>query len=188
MIRQLAVRLPAQPGLGPVEVHFAPWGSDAASVARATSGFSMIDADRALAASPYAREYALAQQLRAATTDPDDYVRKVIARVQRDARYTESPPSPGRLAPLDAFLFRDRAGYCQHFAGATALLLRMGGVPARVVAGFSPGSRDGADPRHPRPRRPQLGRGLLPAPGLGDLRPDARRLAGAVPADRHRCR
>ncbi len=71
-------------------------------------------------------------------------MRKVIARVQRDARYTESPPSPGRLAPLDAFLFRDHAGYCQHFAGATALLLRMGGVPARVVAGFSPGSRDGA--------------------------------------------
>jgi transglutaminase-like putative cysteine protease len=144
VIRQLAVQLPAQPGLGPIQVHFAPWGSDAASVARAASGFSIIDADRALAASPYAREHALAQQLRTATTDPYDYVRKVIARVQRDARYTESPPSPGRLAPLDAFLFRDHAGYCQHFAGATALLLRMGGVPARVVAGFSPGSRDGA--------------------------------------------
>jgi transglutaminase-like putative cysteine protease len=144
VIRQLAVRLPEQPGLGPIQVHFAPWGSDALSVARAASGFSVIEPDEALAASPYAREHALAQQLRSATTDPYDYVRKVIARVQRDARYTESPPSPGRLAPLDAFLFRDHAGYCQHFAGATALLLRMGGVPARVVAGFSPGSRDGA--------------------------------------------
>jgi transglutaminase-like putative cysteine protease len=144
VIRQLAVRLPAQPGLGPIEMHFAPWGSDAASVARAATGFSVIEPDQALAASPYAREYALAQQLSGATTDPYDYVRKVIARVQRDARYTESPPSPGRLAPLDAFLFRDHAGYCQYFAGATALLLRMGGVPARVVAGFSPGSRNGA--------------------------------------------
>src|SRR6185369_2136665 len=46
---------------------------------------------------------------------------------------------------LDAFLFRDRAGYCQHFSGSTALLLRMGGVPARVATGFSPGSRDGGD-------------------------------------------
>jgi transglutaminase-like putative cysteine protease len=144
VIRQLAVRLPAQPGIGPIQVHFAPWGSDAASVARAASGFSVIEPGQALAASPYAREYALARELRGATTDPYDYVRKVIARVQRDARYTESPPSPGRLAPLDAFLFRDHAGYCQYFAGATALLLRMGGVPARVVAGFSPGSRDGA--------------------------------------------
>ena len=69
-------------------------------------------------------------------------MRNVIARVQRGARYTETPPAPGRLAPLDAFLFRDRAGYCQHFAGAMALLLRMGGVPAAVAAGFSPGSRD----------------------------------------------
>ncbi|HEV7495488.1 transglutaminaseTgpA domain-containing protein [Baekduia sp.] len=144
VIRQLAVELPSQPGIGPVEVHFAPWGSNAASVARAASGFGIIDADQALSASPYAREYALAQELSGATTDPYDYVRKVIARVQRDARYTEAPPSPGRLEPLDAFLFRDHAGYCQYFAGATALLLRMGGVPARVVAGFSPGSRDGA--------------------------------------------
>jgi transglutaminase-like putative cysteine protease len=144
VIRQLGLELPSQPGVGPLEVHFAPWGSGSANVARAASGFAVIDADQALAASPYAREYALARQLRGATTDPYDYVRKVIARVQRDARYTESPPSPGRLEPLDAFLFRDHAGYCQHFAGATALLLRMGGVPARVVAGFSPGSRDGA--------------------------------------------
>jgi transglutaminase-like putative cysteine protease len=144
VIRQLAVELPSQPGVGPVEVHFSPWGSGTASVARAASGFSSIDPDQALAASPYAREYALAQQLRGASTDPYDYVKQVIARVQRDARYTEAPPPPGRLEPLDAFLFRDHAGYCQHFAGATALLLRMGGVPARAVAGFSPGARDGA--------------------------------------------
>ena len=49
--------------------------------------------------------------------------------------------------PLDAFLFRDKAGYCQQFSGAMALLLRMGGVPARVAAGFTPG-----DARH-RARR-----------------------------------
>jgi len=142
--RQLGLGLPAQPGVGAIDVRFAPWGSGAANVARAASGFAVIDAQQALSASPYGREYALAQELRNASTDPYDYVKKVMARVQRDARYTESPPSPGRLEPLDAFLFRDHAGYCQHFAGATALLLRMGGVPARVVAGFSPGARDGA--------------------------------------------
>ena len=30
-------------------------------------------------------------------------------------------------------------GYCQHYAGAMALMLRMGGIPARVATGFSPG-------------------------------------------------
>ena len=33
-----------------------------------------------------------------------------------------------------------RAGYCQQFSGVMALMLRMGGVPARVASGFSPGS------------------------------------------------
>ena len=39
-----------------------------------------------------------------------------------------------------AFLFEDRIGYCQQFSGAMALMLRMAGIPARVAAGFSPGS------------------------------------------------
>ncbi|WP_187368837.1 transglutaminase-like domain-containing protein [Baekduia soli] len=139
VLRDLTVGLPAQAGLGPLDVDFAAWGSDGLTTARAANGFDRIDPDQVLADSPYGRTYALARQIRAASTDPYDYVRNVIARVQRGARYTENPPAPGDLAPLDAFLFRDRAGYCQYFAGATALLLRMGGVPARMAAGFSPG-------------------------------------------------
>ena len=41
--------------------------------------------------------------------------------------------------PLESFLFDTKAGYCQHYSAAMALLLRMGGVPARVATGFSPG-------------------------------------------------
>jgi hypothetical protein len=39
------------------------------------------------------------------------------------------------------FLLRTHAGYCQHFAGAAALLLRLAGVPARVVVGFATGAQ-----------------------------------------------
>jgi D-tyrosyl-tRNA(Tyr) deacylase len=40
---------------------------------------------------------------------------------------------------------RTKAGYCQHFAGAMALMLRLLGVPARVAVGFTSGTRrDGA--------------------------------------------
>lgn len=143
--RDLAITVPALPGsgLGRLTISFAPWGSHRLTSAQGNYGFSLIEPDRALAQSAYARSYVVAQQLRNASTDPYDYVRKVIARVQRGARYTETPPPAGRMAPLEAFLFRDRAGYCQYFAGATALLLRMGGVPARVAAGFAPGSRVG---------------------------------------------
>ncbi|MFC5746792.1 transglutaminase-like domain-containing protein [Actinomadura rugatobispora] len=46
--------------------------------------------------------------------------------------------------PILDFLTASRTGYCQHFAGAAALLLRLAGVPTRVVAGFATGrSEDG---------------------------------------------
>lgn len=93
-----------------------------------------------LARSPYARSWRLAQRLRERARTPFEYVRSVDAYLRDDFSYTELPPAPaaGRAA-LDAFLFDGRAGYCQHFSGAMAMLLRMGGVPARVVTGFSPG-------------------------------------------------
>jgi hypothetical protein len=37
------------------------------------------------------------------------------------------------------FVVDTRSGYCQHFAGAMALMLRLLGIPARVAAGFVPG-------------------------------------------------
>jgi len=39
--------------------------------------------------------------------------------------------------PLEDFLLRTRAGHCEYFATATALLLRAAGVPARYATGFS---------------------------------------------------
>lgn len=87
------------------------------------------------------RTYRLAQRLLRQSSTPYDYIRRVQAYLQDGFTYTEQPP-PSRL-PLDAFLFRDKAGYCQQFSGAMALLLRMGGVPARIASGFSPGTFDG---------------------------------------------
>lgn len=40
---------------------------------------------------------------------------------------------------LDSFLLRERAGYCEQFAGAFATLARTLGLPARVAVGFTPG-------------------------------------------------
>ncbi len=55
-------------------------------------------------------------------------------------RYDESPPRVKR-SPLVAFVTRTKAGYCQHFAGAMAAMLRMLGVPARVAVGFASGEK-----------------------------------------------
>jgi transglutaminase-like putative cysteine protease len=64
----------------------------------------------------------------------------VVARARRyfrrgGFRYTLEP---GKLPPnwVDRFLFESREGFCGHYAGAFAFLMRAAGVPARVVTGY----------------------------------------------------
>jgi transglutaminase-like putative cysteine protease len=55
--------------------------------------------------------------------------------------YDEHPPTIPGIPPLVSFL-HTRRGYCQHFAGAMALMLRYLGIPARVAVGFTSGTYD----------------------------------------------
>ncbi|MBN1958500.1 MAG: DUF3488 domain-containing protein [Desulfuromonadales bacterium] len=52
--------------------------------------------------------------------------------------------SPTRLPQteraLEAFLFESRRGYCEYFASSYALLLRMAGIPSRLVGGYLGGT------------------------------------------------
>ena len=73
-----------------------------------------------------------------ARTPAYDYVRRVRERVQRGAHYTRAPGGARRTRSTRS-CSTTASGYCQHFSGAMALLLRMGGVPARVAVGFTPG-------------------------------------------------
>ena len=56
--------------------------------------------------------------------------------------YDETPPQSSALPALVAFVMQTHRGYCQHFAGAMALMLRYLGIPARVAAGFTSGEYD----------------------------------------------
>ena len=92
--------------------------------------------------SPYRRAYELSQRLTAGTPTAYDAVARVRSYLRSTYTYSERPPS--HAYPLESFLFGDRIGYCQQFSGAMALLLRMAGIPARVVGGFAPGARNAA--------------------------------------------
>ena len=105
---------------------------------RGESGSSSVAAQAELAEGPYARTYRLAQRLTADAPTAYAAVRNVEQYLQEGFTYSERPPT--QAYPLDAFLFEDKLGYCQQFSGAMALMLRMSGIPARVVSGFSPGS------------------------------------------------
>src|SRR5207247_1141531 len=95
---------------------------------------------------PYAELYDRAREVAGQTRSP--YAAAVALerwfRVTGGFTYSEQPqPTPG-LPPLVGFVVETRAGYCQHYAGAMALMLRLLGIPARVAAGFVPGHyRDG---------------------------------------------
>lgn len=98
---------------------------------------------RTVAGSAYGSVYALARRLAATARTPYAYTMAVAHYLSVGYAYNEDPPA--RPDPLVSFLFRDKVGYCQQFSGAMALLLRMGGIPARVAAGFTSGSEQGPD-------------------------------------------
>lgn len=145
----LRVTLP-QPGVRPgtapperpwAEASFPPYGAaEATQITRPDRSIARTDGAQVIRTTALARIYDLSQRLLAASDSPYDYVRRVRERVQRGADYSERPEV--RANPLDAFLFEERIGYCQHFSGAMTLLLRMGGIPARVAVGFTPGTLD----------------------------------------------
>ena len=58
--------------------------------------------------------------------------------------YDEQPPPAGSQRPLPYFLEVTKRGYCQQFAGAMAVMLRLLGIPTRVAAGFTSGEYDAA--------------------------------------------
>jgi len=91
-------------------------------------------------ASPYAGMYRLSRRLASRRRSSYDVAVAIQTYLEDNYAYSEQPPI--RRYPLEAFLFTDRIGYCQQFSGAMALMLRMDGIPARVAAGFLPGSYD----------------------------------------------
>ncbi|HOV89929.1 MAG TPA: DUF3488 and transglutaminase-like domain-containing protein [Syntrophorhabdaceae bacterium] len=46
---------------------------------------------------------------------------------------------PITRTPLDDFLFKNRYGNCEYFASACAVMLRLAGIPARLVGGYRGG-------------------------------------------------
>jgi transglutaminase-like putative cysteine protease len=94
---------------------------------------------------PYAQLYERARQVAGETRSP--YAAAVALeawfRATGGFTYSEQPGTTPGLPPLVGFVMDTKTGYCQHFAGAMAVMLRLLGIPARVAAGFLPGSYHG---------------------------------------------
>ncbi len=65
-----------------------------------------------------------------------DRAQALVRWFQSEFAYTLDLPPTAREATLDHFLLRRRAGHCEYFSTAMAILLRTQGIPAREVNGF----------------------------------------------------
>ncbi|MDP3232631.1 MAG: DUF3488 and transglutaminase-like domain-containing protein [Myxococcales bacterium] len=84
----------------------------------------------------------LASELSGGATESLEIARRLERELKR--RYEYTLELPGNVSdPLADFLFTRRAGHCEDFATALAIMLRLQKVPSRVVTGFYGGERAG---------------------------------------------
>jgi protein-glutamine gamma-glutamyltransferase len=100
---------------------------------------------RRMNADPADREwlglYALNRTIVGTATDPYEITLRIEEYLRSHYAYSATPPRTAYRSPFAAFLLSTKTGYCQHFAGAMAVLLRFNGVPARVALGFKTGTQ-----------------------------------------------
>lgn len=99
--------------------------------------------ERKLESSPYGEIHRLARELTADAANPYEAVQAIDRHLRTEYDYT--PNVDQATYPLASFVGEDQAGYCQQFAGTMGLMLRMVGIPSRVVSGFAPGTLNADD-------------------------------------------
>lgn len=78
----------------------------------------------------------LASSITASSEGTYQKARAIVDYLKKNYSYTLSPNRDVSLPPVEDFLFKGKAGYCDHFSTAMALLLREVDVPARLVTGY----------------------------------------------------
>lgn len=86
---------------------------------------------------PKARAYAAALQAKYGAAN--EIVTALAKGFNADFNYTLAPGKSTLNNPIDDFLFASKRGYCEHFASASAFVLRAAGIPARIVTGYQGG-------------------------------------------------
>lgn len=81
----------------------------------------------------------LVEDWRRDTPSDAAFVQRVLEHFnQQPFVYSLNSPLLGR-DPVDEFLFETRTGFCEHYASAFAAMMRLAGIPARIVTGYMGG-------------------------------------------------
>ena len=74
-----------------------------------------------------------------APNDPRQTVNNVLDYFATQNFYYSRTPPLLYNNPIDEFLFNTKRGYCEHYASSFAVLMRIAGIPSRVVTGYQGG-------------------------------------------------
>jgi transglutaminase-like putative cysteine protease len=89
--------------------------------------------------SPSAEIKALVTQLHGFDSTPELFIQALLQHFRvEDFHYTLTPPLMDNK-PIETFLFKTRYGFCSHYATAFVYLMRIAGIPARVIGGYQGG-------------------------------------------------
>jgi transglutaminase-like putative cysteine protease len=81
----------------------------------------------------------LVEDWRRETPGNDAFIRRVLDHFNREPfHYSLDAPRLGAHS-VDEFLFDSRTGFCEHYASAFAVMMRMAGIPTRIVTGYQGG-------------------------------------------------
>jgi transglutaminase-like putative cysteine protease len=78
------------------------------------------------------------QDMKQNSRDREDFVSHLLAYYKNQGfSYTKSPGQGS--STIENFFFKNKKGYCEHYAATTAALLRIAAIPAHVVTGYQGG-------------------------------------------------
>ncbi|GAK58879.1 hypothetical protein U27_05854 [Candidatus Vecturithrix granuli] len=81
----------------------------------------------------------LAHEIRADTTNPYQSVLAIQEYLEQNYAYSLDVQRSSDVTPLEDFLFVNKAGHCEYYATSMTILLRILGIPTRLVNGFAQG-------------------------------------------------
>jgi transglutaminase-like putative cysteine protease len=92
-----------------------------------------------LPADPSPRIFSLIEDLQGFHSQPEVFIERLLEYFRaQHFKYTLKPPLMQEHF-IETFLFEAKSGFCNHYATSVAYLLRVAGIPARVVSGYQGG-------------------------------------------------
>lgn len=83
------------------------------------------------------RLQSLVEDLRSRYVSDVDFAAAALRHFSSGYTYSLTPSRLDRSQPVDSFVFDTKEGFCIHYSSAFAVMLRMAGIPSRVITGYA---------------------------------------------------